>query len=299
MHRILIGCVSLLLTFGATARAQGSLELPEEVRGTVVRVLNLLDRAYVYEQHEREEVSRLGEEFARTMDELAEQLDPGLEERALARAGEDVAARLIVIASDRRSRPGLYEEIRHRYIEGVDAPQRVAPAAPRLDPRHATEPYHLVWEYFLLEPPSQQQSFKADQRISEALARINNPDSVPVILRAYRATTQPPVRLSRFVANRQRLLLQTLGQIPAPSSLQAMLQALEWSQEQLARGMEPRPGAVAEQIRFEPQEYVLRLLTDQENFGTGAEWRAVVSSVPAEMVPNRYVPLLEQVKRRP
>jgi hypothetical protein len=295
MRTILIACASLLI-FCATAHAQESLEVPEEVRGSIVRVLDLLDRTYVYEQHEREEVSRLGEEFARTMDELAERLDPGVEERALTRAGEDIAAKLIVIAADRRSRPELYEEIRRRYIEGVEAPQRVAPAAPRLDPKHATETYRLVWEYFLLEPPSQRRSFKADLRISEALARIGNPDSVTVIQQVYRATTRPAIRVSRFVADHQRLLLQTLGQIPTPSSLHAILQALEWSQEQIAQERERRAGAIAEQIHFEPRDYVVRLLTDQENFGTGAKWRAVVTSMPREMVPDKYSLLLDQVK---
>ena len=71
----------------------------------------------------RNENGVVGYRFGQLMDQLAAQSDAaGLAEKAKTLEGEDITAKLIVLARDRRARPALYKRIAADYVDWTEDP---------------------------------------------------------------------------------------------------------------------------------------------------------------------------------
>lgn len=204
--------------------------------------------------------------------------------------GEKIAAKLIVIAADRKERPAIYSELEDTYLNTVDNPMSRARTSPPLRSIHLSETYRLAWEYLLLRPRPMNAASHYEVRVTQALSKIGNTDSLVALTHSYRITTHKNVVLTRYVSQRQRLLLSTLGQMPGQAALDAILQCLEMSATQ-------KQHANIVDTQWDPEEYAFRLLTDQVNYGLGEDWRRVVLQAPTEGLSAHEVAFLNRVKQ--
>ena len=266
----------------------------EGTQGPLDHALTALHEAYVFGAHQPTLIGKCGEAFDQALASIASPADQPLAGRPMVAEGPSIDTKLRAIAAHRRAQPELYTEIERIYILGVDNPRRRAPRSPRVATHHATEPYRLAWEYFLLRPPPHNASSYHDHRISQTLIKIGNPSSLLTLCHAYRVTTEEGIRMTRRLENRQRLLLATIGQFPTRAGLDGMADCLAWSSKQAQRGQrsQRRPGQFTPP--WDPKAFALRLLTDQENYGTRAAWQRTLTSYP----PTQHSPSTSNVLQK-
>ena len=268
------------------AFGQGWPQLPAEARQTLAQAERLTEQAFTLGAADmplvrRRKMSEAARSFASALDRLGAQVGAARCEQFRTAEGNDIEAKLVAIACDMKSRKPLYPEIERVYIKGVHLPQAELPRSPYLKPIHVDERYRLPWEFFLLTPDVEGSSPLYDFRVTEALGRIHNNASIVTLLYAYRITTLKGVD-RRAIEDRQRLILQSLNFFASEQSLRALLECLTLSQQQ--------PGGPAWDVR----DYVYRLLSDQENYGNGEQWRKVITAFPKAGLPPNQRELLER-----
>lgn len=254
---------------------------PDDVRASAARISAVLREAASLPPHDVAGRASQGEAFDAALDEMAKLASADLVAQARAQEYRSEAAKLLLIAADRRDAPDRYDTLRERYLTAVAEPAARAPAAPPLSAAQATEAYRLAWEYWLLRPTLAGQAPQANQRMVDALVAIDNPASVQAVMMAVEASASDKAFPGRARAFRQHDLLQILGRMPGENSLQALMRSVALINSQPASLTNEKSGApMAQPDYLNAATYAERLLTDAEHFGTASRWRAVLNRVP-------------------
>lgn len=280
MH--LCGLVWLATLMMSVAVAQEpEMPWPENIVAAASRINAVLREAASLPPHDVAGRAKQGEAFDAALGEMAKLASADLVAQARAQEYRSEAAKLLLIAADRRDAPARYDALRERYLTAVAEPAARAPAAPPLSAAEATEAYRLAWEYWLLRPPLAGQAPQANQRMVDALVAIDNPASVQAVMMAVEATASDKAFPGRARAFRQHDLLQILGRMPGENSLQALMRSVALIDNPPASLHSEKSGAPTTQPDYlNAATYAERLLTDAEHFGTASRWRAVLNRVP-------------------
>jgi hypothetical protein len=197
------------------------------------------------------------------------------------------------VLADAGKRPDLMDELIERYGrwqgEGVVQPQVTRP--PELLAAHLTETYRTAWEALLLAPPSDEIEFMQRRfAITQALSKIGNPASIPVLELAFRSTIQEGVRAGEGsgALERQFRILESLNQFTSKEALQAMLRCV-------GRAEAKAEGRLPKYSGYDLREWVGRFLTDKDNYKTKEKWREVLRDFPKANFPVKDRELLEKV----
>ena len=180
------------------------------------------------------------------------------------------------IATNWAANPSRVEELVAEYgvwhDDGRGNP--VVRRPPPVASRHLTPEYRLAWEFLLLAPPSDALQFmERGPTITKALAAIGNPESIPVLVEAYRVMTAPgvPQEPGGGALERQYQILGALAGFRSAPAVQAMLECAELSAV--------RQGANPPAVNGRPlTEWPARLIGgDAAHRET---WRAAIRSLP-------------------
>jgi hypothetical protein len=282
MKAIKMICISLLI-WAQTTIGEDVLQLPPNLRQFADQILQAADKYHL--QLERGELSDTERVFTQAVDRLGGELDEEIVRRFQPWEGRNIESKLVAIAWDKSQNASLYEEIEREYILKFDAKQHV-PMSQALRESHATEKYRLVWEYYLLRPPTKPPTaFKYDLRAMEALQRIHNKNSVLTLLHCYRMSSQKGVS-SRTASTRQAWLFQALSEFRDEQGLRALIECVLLSKQQQSQENSTESSFNAERAFF-------RLLGGE--FGHGEEWRAIASALPKDGLSQEQLQLLQNV----
>ena len=186
--------------------------------------------------------------------------------QAYAGPDAEVEAELAAIGRDRIARPELYAlALRPPTVE---APPTRAPRQPHPS-LEETEPCRLVWEYLLLVPPMEGEGGSSLQDALNALERIANDASVPVLVEKFHKDAAYTAGDSG-IGVYQGLILGALASFPSPKALDAILDCAAAAERQLqkldakiAAMPDPRERANWRIERWSPDAEVARLGEDK------------------------------------
>ncbi len=149
---------------------------------------------------------------------LASLQSPADVEQLKRREGADLNAKLSLIALDKQLRPDAYEHLQQRYV--APRPFKSAAQAHRgFDPRDVSEAMRLPWESVLLLPYGADVANGSVELALEALARIANPASAPMLVQFAEAAAALPSSQANLIKAHFRLATKALLRIGgAPSA---------------------------------------------------------------------------------
>jgi hypothetical protein len=286
----------LLLAAWRPAAAQETPPLPQAVQTNLDRVQEMEGVAYTAE--ETQKVHQAGQLFTQALDRTGSLLSPTLARQMAAREGQNIRAKLVTIAWDRRTRPEVYEEIEREYLRRVDDPAARLPRSPRLRPEHMTEKYRLPWEYVLLRPPTEDAAAFYDGNARNALAAINNEASLVTLVHNYRMTAQG--EFDSQAEARQRLLLGGVSAFRNAQGLRALLECLSLSEDQLNRRVSRRRNAgkrAGLSDEWDVTAYVSTLMGAKAGSGPAEGWQRAITAASREGLSPKQRQLLEKVTR--
>ncbi|MBK6799530.1 MAG: hypothetical protein IPG76_22855 [Acidobacteria bacterium] len=243
----------------------------------------VLQERYLSEEVDLKQHERLSRSFDNLFTKLVETAPSTSDETG-------AKNKLLAIASYKRSRPELFQEIDATYAFGVSDPQHRAPRSPALMAKHATEQYRLVWEYYLLKPTSVGYSDQFTLRIVKALSRINNPKSNVSIEFNYLNTTKPAVALTQVVAEQQQYMLTILGNNPSTENLYVLLNLLSISNIQ--RQSQTNRSRL---VTWQPESYVKSLFSDNAVLISKNRWRDVIGQIDRSKLTAQQRRLLDDL----
>jgi hypothetical protein len=191
------------------------------------------------------------------------------------------------------TRPELLDELLAYYghWRGPDGPRPRALMPAELAPQHLSEAYRPAWEALLLAPPNDEIRFMQQRStVTEALAKIGNAQSIPVLELAFASTCAPEVFAGEGSAalHRQFGVLQSLNQFATAESLQAMLRCLALAEPAMPTTELPKVSG------HDLREWLVRFLTDQDHYNTREKWRQVLTTFPTNDLPVRHRELLQR-----
>jgi hypothetical protein len=227
----------------------------------VRQIRNTIDSAYTYFGYD----IRLQNRISAVYDSLFDRLADRLRQNPLSATNETtVDGKILAIADYKSKHNGLFVEISNKYIYGKTNPTNVAPGSPPLQAVHASPAYRLVWEYFLLKPPTAKMSDKHDIRISEALSKINEPASLPAIEKQYQSTTKTKIPLDASIVLKQKLSLLTVGKMPSEAGVRTLISMIN----------QPIQRDTSGKIKWQPKDFVKDMLDGKEHLKTENQWKA-------------------------
>lgn len=202
---------------------------------------------------------------------------------------------LLRVAREAGSHPTLIDELLEFYGKPAkEFTDTRVQLPPRPQAAHLTEAYRPAWEALLLAPPSHEIVFMQQGfTITAALFWIGNPESLPVLELAFAATCEEGVNAvegSGAVGSQFRIM-ECLNRFATRGSLQAMFRCL-------SRAETASDGHLPEYSGHNLREWVVRFLTDQDNYKTGEKWRQVLKSFPKDDLPASQRELLERATRQ-
>lgn len=165
------------------------------------------------------------EKFMDLLTDIAEKSDERTLEWAGREEGFDIRAKVILIASDYRSRATVYEKIRRTYFarpqyEGNIGPMVTSPPEP--EPSIIDNQYRLIFEGLLLAPPSNPEHDFAMDSAGTTIGRIGDVRSLSLFGFLF---TNENRRVQVAVA-------KALFRMPSPEALATLLKGLSISLEQ-------------------------------------------------------------------
>jgi hypothetical protein len=171
--------------------------------------------------------------FEQALTMLAERVNPETAEASGASEGEDMRAKLIQVALNRRNQPQAYAALRGSYIgRAVERPEtlpqakspistaRVVSVTPEIVGEHATPDFRLAWEFYLLSPHLELSAAYFEFRVVEALSKIADPRSLLSIAHRYKVLAE---RSGAAVRN----LNWALCRFPGQRGLSTVIEALK------------------------------------------------------------------------
>ncbi len=204
---------------------------------------------------------------------------------------------LLKVARAAGAHPALLDELveyyGHWHGTRVEQPQVLRPAP--LQATHLTEKYRPAWEALLLAPPSVAIEFMSLRAIiTEAISRIGNEQSIPVLELAFFFTCEAGVVATERsgAATRRLQILVCLNQTTTRESLEVMFRCLARA-EAASAGQLPKD-AYGRDLR----DWIVRFLTDQDNYRTKERWSQVLKTFPKDNLPANQRELLERAVRQ-
>ena len=163
---------------------------------------------------------------------------------------------------------------------------------PRLKEKHLTETYRTAWEGLLLAPENGEIGFmQIHHTITNALAKIGSPKSIPVLEKAFAYTcgkeAREVVEGDRSVL-RQVKILQSLNQFATAEALHAMFRCL-------AKAETAAIGPLPKESGYDIREWIFHCLTYQGDRKNSEKWRRVLETFPKDNLPVKQRELLNQV----
>lgn len=289
---LVIALASLLTRGGLPANAQTATQNSRQQLPAAIKLL--LDQALAqaqvqYLNYDPVQIDQAGTKFQALLDQVGSQVSPDLARQMTAHEGSDIYAKLTTIAWDRHNRPEAYQEIEQHYLHAPFRRFAHIQASPNLSPQHITEAYRLPWEFFLLRPTMENTSQDYENRVVDAVERINNNASIITLLHDYWMTTREGVYIasSGEVQTRQQRLLGALNSFHNPQGLQAILECVSESDKQQA-GKDP------EKYGWDVRRLVTDMMTAPQQVGA---WRQVIVVYPAQRLNVGHRELLDRVMR--
>lgn len=289
MIQTLAWTVLLLMPTGENGTPAEKLAFSSEAQRALDRALASI--AVTYQESpgkgrgsSRRHLHAAAKSFAVSLDQLAGHLTNEEMEKIHLLEANDIRAKLAVMARDRRDKIDLYESIENTYVvtmrKGAFSGQ-VAPP-PRLVGSHLTEPYRLVWEYYLLSPMPEGATPMYIPRVTQALSVIHGDASVRSLLHCFELTCRQGMP-SDDVPRVQEDLLDTLDQFRTAAAARGLLTCVELA---AARPASPRGED------WNVEDYVYRRLKSQNAAMAG--WQPVLKSLDREGLTNRQTALLDR-----
>jgi len=241
---------------------------------------------------EVEEIIRHAREFSRgqvdtTSDKLASELTESVAKEARSREGEDVLAKVVLLAWDRKANTKRHEEIYETYFNRKNFPPRLnnlraLVRLPPLQDKHCVEEYRLAWEYILLRGD---EGWIGAQWIGDALLRIGNPACVPTALQAFRNTVRGPLPLvgAGGTPTHQSYLLHILFGFRNEISLQAILECLSLDAAQRSH-LQGEEKIEVEKARAEMLH--------------SPEWKKIMDQIDVKTLSKEQAEVLDRLKKR-
>jgi len=228
------------------------------------------------------------EGFVATMDALGAQMTPDLARQCALREGNDMDAKLALIAWDRRQRPELYQELENRYVYSINSPMAHAPQSPTVLPKHATEEYRLAWEYLMIAP-SNGGAPQADIRIVRAITEIHNEASFTTYRLAFAISSDPKLTDPEYTRNSQQLWLGSLGMFQDSAALRTILDCITMAQNQMAH----------QEKYWDPAQYVREEVVGQMYHpADNLRWKAIIAALPKAALASQHTSFLNTVLAR-
>lgn len=165
--RVMTG--ALLLVLAACARA--------DTQGAARRAASLTRFPRPTVDSPPEKSAKAAVAFSRAMDEGLEKTKSGA---MVESETSSIEAKLVAIALYRSQHRDLFDEITSRYVATAPTGSRSG-NSPSIVARDASEPYRLIWEYYLLTPLPAGAAPGYRQRAYEALAELGNGRSAFVL----------------------------------------------------------------------------------------------------------------------
>jgi hypothetical protein len=131
-------------------------------------------------------------------------------------------------------------------------------------------------------------------RVTEALQKIGNSNSIPVLELAFNLSCEPQVNTSQdnwWLANKRCSIMYVVASFPAEDSLRLILRLLE--QAEAASGQAP----VSYGNRT-LSEVAARMLTHQNDPAKEDQWRQIVGNFPKKTLPPKQREFLESAIRQ-
>ena len=243
------------------------------------------------EAKEVREQFRQGHAFEECVDRLGARLNANIAAQAVGE--ENMPAKLVAIAWDRKQRPDLYREIDDAYITAQEHRRthndRRAVQAPLLQTQHATETYRLTWEFFLLRPRLPSCIALYDHRAAEALARLKSEKSLTTLVHQFRTYDKPTV--TSLTRQRQELVLGAIAGFQNEKALEALIQCASVS--------EPSPDADSKtsERRIDASQWIYDRLTARDQPEFRDAWKAVLqrTAVKSETPNDKQQRLLSRL----
>jgi len=282
--------IALVASLSEASLVTQQSQLPTDARRTLDQAIKLVEQTFTVGMQEkpivrRHQLAGMAQSFAQLLDQLPAQLSTGGCEQLKTAEGRDIEAKLTTIACDRAKRPTVYLEIEKTYLRDVHSVKSRFPRSPEVSKTHATEQYRLPWEFFLLTPEPEAVSPLYDFRALAAIGQIRNDASIVTLRFAYRITTLKGAGPKSKVEERQTLILNALNMFANALALRAILDSLSLTLQQ--------PGGPGWDVR----EYVFRLLTDQEGYDNGEQWKKVIPAFPRSELPSAERELMDSALR--
>jgi len=283
-----VAAVALLSLAGEQPGASTGLPLSPEAQGAVQRALEAMKTPYsALPQQQSQAEERLyaaAAEFRAALDELFNRLAADQLERLRAVEGEDLRAKLAVIAWDRRERIDLYELIEDTYVRMRRDPGggQIKPPPP-LVADHVTETFRLVWEHYLLTPMPEGASPMYVPRVMHALSVIHHDASVLALVHCFELSCtagMPP----KEVPGLQRRILHTLDQFRTAAAARGLLSCAERA---AARGT-----ASGGDAAWNVENYVYGRFVDESAATAG--WHPILRSLDRSGLTDRQKALLDR-----
>ena len=237
-----------------------------------------------------------GSLFNEALDRLALQID----QQAVTEAAHErtIEEKFIVIAHDRKTRPGDYVEIEKTYVDATEVMRSYektdawprAILSPNPKPEHLTDKYRLVWEYVYLRPLITNTFELHGRRAREALAKINNDKSITTLMHSFKMTLGRPASRSGAARDQQRGALAAIAAFQTEKGLEALLQCVDLTASQPKRIED-------EQEDYDVEKLVTDRLTSKENPADAAKWKLVVQAYSAKesALPEKQRRFLQRV----
>lgn len=181
---------------------------------------------------------------------------------------ETLDRKILAIAKHLAQNPAFFTEIRQKYIFGIDNIKLISPGSPPLLNQHITEPYRLVWEYFLLKPPASGMSARYETRIADAIAGINNPASLIALEKLYSNSTKTVIPLDYPLVYKQQTILLTIGRMPSEQGIMSLVRILN---------MKVQASDSVKKIKWEPREFVKGMFAGKQNLRTENNWKIILN----------------------
>jgi hypothetical protein len=250
----------LMITLNST-----TLSAQARTNELVGQIMNTLDSAYKYFETNIKRQTLFSQQFDSLFNLLAseQQVSP-----LLINNETNAGNKLIKIAQYKAAKPQLFTEVKEKYIIGIDNKQKRSPASPPLTAQFIAEPYRLVWEYYLLQPPAAGMAELYDGRISEAIAGINNPNSIQAIEMTYKNSTKSLKPPDYAIINKQKLLLITIGKMPSDAAAVGLAKLIN---------IPIIPADSSHKINWNPKLFAKEMLAGKQNLANESTWKKVLN----------------------
>jgi hypothetical protein len=282
MHRWKL---SLGIFFGVSALAPAA-PVPDTLRSPREQALAELswcmDFGYA-KSHSRDEAAKRRAAFDAALDKLAGCVDESEVARCRRHEGEDLRAKLVVIAHDRKCRPQRYRDLDRETTRTAEDERRLpfAGAPPRGE---AVEENRLIWEYLVLRPVRLTHLAAQHRTAVVALGDIGNDASLLTLTHAHRNFWKADEVEIKYLSPRVFELQRSLEDFPSERGLRALLAWMELMDQRLAtypdRAGYRGSGVARLRGTFEGRR--------------SAEWAAVLRRFKPEGLPRQQRLLLEE-----